>query len=199
MSYSAAETVTNVEELLTKILVSLPPRSVGRFKCVSKHWLTLLSDPRFFRQHSQLNSKISGFFSSKVEDNYFNSIPLGNDEIPSGNPFKIITDKIANDSFNDGTRLKIVQSCNGLFLCLRYSHDPNTRNYVVNNDVAYVVNPSTNQFLALSSPSAKKNKQICFMVRYALAFEPSISPYYKVVCVIADYCWRHKIDIYSSI
>nr|XP_011463565.1 PREDICTED: F-box protein At5g07610-like [Fragaria vesca subsp. vesca] len=152
MSLSAAETVANIEELLTTILVSLPPRPLVRFKSVSKHWLTLISDPAFLRRHTQQNLKISGFFSSKTEDKSFKAIPLGHDEIPSGNPFKII-----NDSFSDGTTLKIIQSCNGLFLCLRYSCLPR---YVA-NDVAYVVNPTTNQYLALSSPSAEGTQGFC--------------------------------------
>ncbi|KAJ0959838.1 hypothetical protein J5N97_000461 [Dioscorea zingiberensis] len=146
-SSSAAETVADVEELLTKILVSVPPRSLVRFKCVSKHWLTLISDPGFFRRQTHQKSKISGFFSSKTEDEFFKSIALRDREIPSGNPFKTI-----NDSFADGSKLRILQSCNGLFLC----HIP-----IVDvleegkHHPLYVVNPTTNQFRALSCPSSE--------------------------------------------
>ncbi|PRQ36185.1 putative F-box domain-containing protein [Rosa chinensis] len=192
-SSSAAETVADVEELLTKILVSVPPRSLVRFKCVSKHWLTLISDPGFFRRQTHQKSKISGFFSSKTEDEFFKSIALRDREIPSGNPFKTI-----NDSFADGSKLRILQSCNGLFLC----HIP-----IVDvleegkHHPLYVVNPTTNQFRALSCPSSEAWDPFMF-VRYALAFNPSKSPHYKVICVNNfPYCYdrgQHEIDIYSS-
>ncbi|KAL6139493.1 hypothetical protein ACLB2K_057797 [Fragaria x ananassa] len=54
-SSSLAETVANTEELLTEILVRVPARPLVRFKCVSKHWLSLISDPRFCRLHTLQN------------------------------------------------------------------------------------------------------------------------------------------------
>ncbi|XP_061993968.1 F-box protein At5g07610-like [Rosa rugosa] len=197
-SSSAAETVANIEELLSQILVLIPALSLIRFKCVSRHWLTLISDPEFFRRHLHQKSKISGFFSSQTEDESFKSIALSDREIPSGNPFKAI-----NDSFGDGSRLKIIQSCNGLFLCLRYSRDISLlrQAYGVKDHPAYVVNPTTNKFLALYSPTVMKNKKYDrYSVRYALAFDPSISPFYKVVCVTNYSFWgqSHHLDIYSS-
>ncbi|KAK9928365.1 hypothetical protein M0R45_025503 [Rubus argutus] len=205
MSSSAAETVANIEELLRQILLSVPPRSLVRFKCVSKRWLSLISEPGFCGRSATLRKpKISGFFSSKTEDNTFKAIPLGKrDKIPSGqNPFKAI-----HDSLGDGSaRLKIIQSCNGLFLCLRYSCDSSRSNrsrYVADHAV-YVVNPTTNQFLVLSSPRVEQMARVNqLFVRYALAFDPSKSPHYKVVCVsnshLGNYLgYPYQIDIYSS-
>ncbi|PRQ36131.1 putative F-box domain-containing protein [Rosa chinensis] len=193
---SSAETVANIEELLKQILIWVPALSLIRFKCVSKQWLSLISDPEFRLRHTlrNPNSKISAFFSSKIQDESFKSILLGNHEIPPGwNPFKTLKN---SDSVPDESKLRILQSCNGLFLC----HIPRSGLETKNHPV-YVVNPTTNEFRALSFPVVRHSSDSLF-VRYALAFDPSISPHYKVVCVnnFTFYYNRgkHKIDIYSS-
>ncbi|PNX83949.1 F-box/kelch-repeat protein [Trifolium pratense] len=43
-------------ELVIQILVRLPVKSLIRFKCVSKSWLTLISDPNFANSHFQLTA-----------------------------------------------------------------------------------------------------------------------------------------------
>ncbi|XP_061349787.1 F-box/kelch-repeat protein At3g23880-like [Gastrolobium bilobum] len=42
------------QELLIQILLRLPVKSLVRFKCVSKSWLSLISDPHFARSHFEL-------------------------------------------------------------------------------------------------------------------------------------------------
>uniref|UniRef100_K4D590 F-box domain-containing protein n=1 Tax=Solanum lycopersicum TaxID=4081 RepID=K4D590_SOLLC len=39
------------EEILVNILTRLPVKSLVRFKCVSKFWITLISDPYFTKKH----------------------------------------------------------------------------------------------------------------------------------------------------
>ncbi|KAL6220593.1 hypothetical protein ACLB2K_008349 [Fragaria x ananassa] len=58
-------------------MVRLPALSLIRFKCVSKQWLSLISDPYFSRRHTlrNPNPKISAFFDESLK-----SIPP---EIPS--------------------------------------------------------------------------------------------------------------------
>ncbi|XP_024195541.1 F-box protein At5g07610-like [Rosa chinensis] len=197
LSVSSAESVANIEELLSQILVWVPALSLIRFKCVSKHWLALISDPEFRRRHTlrNPNSKISAFFSPQTNEETFKSIRLGNHEIPPRcNPFKTL-----NNSVADASKLRILQSCNGLFLC----HIPITiYGEQTKHHPVYVVNPTTNQFRALSFPIVKEDRDRYTFVRYALAFDPSTSPHYKVVCVndFPHYYKRrqHKIDIYSS-
>ncbi|PWA58997.1 hypothetical protein CTI12_AA396000 [Artemisia annua] len=44
------------DSLLIEILARLPANSIFRFKCVSKHWQTLISHPSFYQHHSSLSS-----------------------------------------------------------------------------------------------------------------------------------------------
>ncbi|XP_004295374.1 PREDICTED: F-box protein At5g07610-like [Fragaria vesca subsp. vesca] len=189
----AAEAVANIEELLTQILESVPLQSLTRFKCVSKHWQSLISNLRTLKY-----PKITSFVSSKTEAGSFKSIPIDHREIPSGwNPFKTF-----NDSFTDGSWLKIIQSCNGLFLCcvspsiVRREKDLIVRRPNRGVTGVFVVNPATKRFLALSSPTSSSFNS---WERYALAFEPSKSPHYTLVCVTTLNGTLHqKIHIYSS-
>ncbi|XP_062019114.1 F-box protein At5g07610-like [Rosa rugosa] len=186
-SSGAAEAVANIEDLLTQILVSVPLRSLARFKCISTHWRSLISD-----LHTVKNPKISTFFPSKFQDESYESIPLGNSQIPScWNPLKIL-----NNSIPDGSELRILQSCNGLLLCLCVTTKERR------HDVVYVFNPTTNQFRAISSPRVRENMSLSAFTHYALAFDPCKSPHYKVICVSNFfYCYdrgHHQIDIYSS-
>ncbi|MED6179954.1 hypothetical protein PIB30_005753 [Stylosanthes scabra] len=43
------------QEVMVEILLRLPVKSLLRFKCVCKHWLSLISDPNFAKQHFQLS------------------------------------------------------------------------------------------------------------------------------------------------
>ncbi|KAM1721011.1 hypothetical protein ACFX12_022597 [Malus domestica] len=44
---SPGEAVANSQDILTQILLRLPTKSLVRFKCVSTHWLSLISCPQF--------------------------------------------------------------------------------------------------------------------------------------------------------
>nr|XP_043626009.1 F-box/kelch-repeat protein At3g06240-like [Erigeron canadensis] len=43
------------EDMITEILSRLPSKSVGRFRCVSKGWLSLLTQPEFIKTHHRKN------------------------------------------------------------------------------------------------------------------------------------------------
>ncbi|XP_050373131.1 F-box protein At5g07610-like [Argentina anserina] len=190
LSSSSAEAVASIEELLNLILLRVPALSLIRFQSVSKHWHSLISDPDFRRHHTlqNRNSKISAFFSPITNEEAFKSITL---EIPSGNPFKTLNTSVPGAS---KLMIRILQSCNGLFLCQIWLIREPTK-------PIYVVNPTTNQFRGLSPPSVCQEKRDAF-VRYALAFDPSRSPHYNVVCVTNYQRYyekgQHKIYIFSS-
>ncbi|XP_061368795.1 F-box/kelch-repeat protein At3g06240-like [Gastrolobium bilobum] len=47
-------TLTLPDDMIVQILLKLPVRSLLRFKCVSKSWLCLISDPQFAKSHFDL-------------------------------------------------------------------------------------------------------------------------------------------------
>ncbi|PON51067.1 F-box domain containing protein, partial [Parasponia andersonii] len=60
----SAETVACNDDLLDEILIRLPIKSLIRFKSVSKHWLSLISAPKFAlrRNPNPSPSPASGLF-----------------------------------------------------------------------------------------------------------------------------------------
>ncbi|XP_026400271.1 F-box protein At5g07610-like [Papaver somniferum] len=104
-------------------------------------------------------------------------------------PLKTIN--FAKEVFPGG--IEIVQSCNGLLLC---------RNFGFNewNFTYYVFNPFTKQHKTLPRSQLRK----CgfqYLFNFSLAFDPSRSPYYKVIAIWGDKLWagdKYRIEVYSS-
>ncbi|XP_004305918.1 PREDICTED: F-box protein At5g07610-like [Fragaria vesca subsp. vesca] len=202
------ETVANIEELLTEILVRVPARPLVRFKCVSKRWLSLISDPKFCHRHTLRNPhpSISAIFTNVSTDFYHITLDHLEQCDTSTNPGnKRIPASAARNPLNFVPHLYgtyIVQSCNGLFLCLP---DPPIGSPPIINHPYYVLNPTTNQFSALVPPAAAAaTTHQPRIFGYALAFDPSKSPHYKVVFLwsvnepVDGYCRFFHIEIYSS-
>nr|CAD1843699.1 unnamed protein product [Ananas comosus var. bracteatus] len=79
----------------------------------------------------------------------------------------------------DGGHITIESSCNGLIICSRPNRDAHYKS------LHFVCNPTTTEFIALDIPKGGD--------RYlSLAFDPSKSPYYKVISL------GFKVHIYSS-
>ncbi|KAL6139477.1 hypothetical protein ACLB2K_057781 [Fragaria x ananassa] len=194
-SSSLAETVANIEELLSEVLVRVPARPLLRFKRDSKHWLSLISDPKFCHRHTLQNphSSISAVFAHD-----FSFIPLDLDHDRSSNPGnQNLSDSSPNPNpLNFGQHLRdimIIQSCNGLFLC---------RPIKTSNTTIYILNPTTKQFSTLAIPAAAAaaaSGQPCVLFGYALAFDPSKSPHYKVLFLQeGNHILNYHVHIYSS-
>ncbi|KAL6139480.1 hypothetical protein ACLB2K_057784 [Fragaria x ananassa] len=170
---SLAETVGNIDEILTEILVRVPARPLVRFKCVSQHWLSLISDPKFCHRHTlrNPNTPISAVFPDRSTKCGFIPIPL-DDHLEFGSPFNPLN--IFQHEYDE--HIKVMQSCNGLLLCnlLDAKLKP-----------PYIIfNPTTNQFSELiPPPSNDAGQQLETYISIALAFDPSKSPHYKVICV----------------
>ncbi|XP_004305924.1 PREDICTED: F-box protein At5g07610-like [Fragaria vesca subsp. vesca] len=209
---SLAETVVDYEDILIEILLRLPVRPLVRFKCVSKHWLFLISDPKFCHRHMLKNPHppISAFFSQMSSE--FGFVPLHFDHDPTsirtrGNQNLIESARSCNplNFVHSLHGIEIAQSCNGLFLCClqppRYSY-PTTASTLV----YYVLNPTTNKFTTLTPPAAAAaTTDHPRIFGYGLAFDPSKSPHYKVVFLWfvnepPGGCWYpyYHIEIYSS-
>ncbi|TXG70583.1 hypothetical protein EZV62_005518 [Acer yangbiense] len=184
---SAAETVANIDDLLTDILLHLPIKSLLKFKSVSKHWLSLITNPNFSLRRTLVPEPISGLFVHGINTSDFDYINLTTTK-PCRPPFKSLT-------FLD-SKASILQSCNGLLLCT--SCRPGRRNERNRNYCVY--NPTTKQYTVLP-PLPVSNGVFRAIHGVNLAYDPSKSPDYKVICV--RNCdslqeGHYQIEIYSS-
>ncbi|XP_028759590.1 F-box protein At5g07610-like [Neltuma alba] len=186
---SSAEVIGENENLLIEILIRVPAKALIRFKCVSKGWLSLISHPAFCRRHTlhHPTSKVSGIF--------LRCTPRGSQ---SDFQFLSLTSNCSVSPLNslhfspDLSGIRILQSCNGLLLCSSLGKFGTPRRYSV-------YNPTTKQFLVLPL-SYQPVQQSIAIFGVNLAFDPTRSPYYTVVCVRAmvESCYFYQIMIYSS-
>ncbi|XP_019244633.1 PREDICTED: F-box protein At5g07610-like [Nicotiana attenuata] len=153
------------ESVLTIILLRLPVKSLIIFRRVSKQWSSLISDPYFCHSHTIYSIKKnpsflspSGFFIYNSLYNQFLSFSLSR---------KRSKPSLPSLSFL-GQNCKILQSCSGLLLCR------------LNCGTFCVCNPTTGKFKIL--PSAKVDGEFSWISPFTLAFDPSRSPNYRVVC-----------------
>ncbi|XP_059669335.1 F-box protein At5g07610-like [Cornus florida] len=139
---ASAHTVAANNDLLIQILLHLPIRSLFRFKSMSKHWLSLITDPHFSRLQNHNTRSPSGLFlrrSSFVINPEYDFVPL-DDGSSTRAPFRSLT--FVNDPYG----LIILQSCNGLLCCCSYRLINGKRKY-------YIYNPTTNNPIHLAEIS----------------------------------------------
>uniref|UniRef100_A0A2N9GCW1 Uncharacterized protein n=1 Tax=Fagus sylvatica TaxID=28930 RepID=A0A2N9GCW1_FAGSY len=180
-SNNSAETIASNEDLVAQILIRVPVKPLLRFKCVSKQWLSLISDSHFCHRHHH-HTSLSTIFLRRTPS-LFQFIPLHHTHHHTTPPFTSLS------FINHNEKIKILQSCNGLFLC---------RSQIQNRDFSYYVcNPTTKHFSTL--PPITTNGPISIF-GVNLAFEPSKSPYYQVICVRSSdvSLYYYQIEIYSS-
>lgn len=203
----AAEEVAGNEDLIREIFLRIPTRPLITFKSVSKHWSSLISDPQFSLHHTLKTNPSSiiptgiFFYNSITKTKEIDYVSLASitDEYSRARvrvraPSLSFLDEVAK-----GATIKILQSISGLFLC-RFTSLSN------DSEVKYdycVCNPTTKHYTIIPQPRLIEHEKI---VEFSLAFEPSDSPYYKVICVKSltrRYLGAHslglcQIDIYSS-
>ncbi|KAG6405084.1 hypothetical protein SASPL_132666 [Salvia splendens] len=149
-------------DLLTQILILLPAKSVTRCKLVCKHWLSLVSSEKFCHLHTLHSPKLqpSLLLNPNLRNpslQFFNFNPIMNGEklmIP-------YTFSFPNPI--------IISSCNGLMLLKSHHKD----------ESFHVYNPTTKLSRKISVTDTYSDN----IVALALAFDPSKSPHYKVVCI----------------
>ncbi|XP_058223802.1 F-box protein At5g07610-like [Rhododendron vialii] len=168
----AAELIANNVDLLMEILLRLPAESTIRFKIVSKHWLSLLSDSGFVPNHCSQNPRpsISGLYF--YFDGTLSSVSLqgGRHDLPSLSFLK--------------SKIGATHSCNGLLLCYVTTINGDFRGYIV-------CNPTTKKHTLLPKPVGLVGGWDGY-----LAFDPTKSPHqYKVVSLRYG---TQEIDVYSS-
>ncbi|XP_071738791.1 F-box protein At5g07610-like [Rutidosis leptorrhynchoides] len=192
-NHESAELIGSNADLLIKIFVGLPVKSIVRFKSVSKQWLSLLTHPRFTLMFDKL------FNSSAL---YYHELHASFDVTNSTTPpFRTL------DFYPDTIGIRIVQSCNGLLLC-RCDKDVYEYEYEGSGNY-YVFNPTTKKFAlippVIGSPDAET------LIRFmGLAYHPTECVHYKLVCILRagysvldqgyDEAWNkiYNIQIYLS-
>ncbi|XP_059638704.1 F-box protein At5g07610-like [Cornus florida] len=189
---AAAEIICGNNDLVSEILQRLPPKSLIRFKSVSKTWLSLISSHTFSllwqRYRQSHHPKISGFFLTCTFRTEIDYIPLT--DIDDGQNRSLA--RFPNMFFQCNNRTTIMHSCNGFLLCcltkllLRSFH---------------VYNPTTEQFSTLPWPFSFNH--FLLLDPLYLAFDPLKSHHYKVVLLqrlhknqVGDDLYQ--IHIYSS-
>ncbi|PWA58085.1 F-box associated interaction domain-containing protein [Artemisia annua] len=73
--------ITIPHDIITDILHRLPAKSLGQFRCVSKNWLSLLSQPKFIKTYRNILKRNHLIFISL--DHALYSVPVDNHEAVS--------------------------------------------------------------------------------------------------------------------
>lgn len=195
----------NNECIWIEILCRLPVKSVFRFKCVSQHWLSLLSDPFFVRQYQSLHPNDNklwtflnlhirgeglGFENSIATTSHYNS-PI----------FSVVAFDFSEWKWKQNSALIIEGSSNGLLLLL-CEEAFNGRH---RRDIHYAIfNPVTKQYAVLppfrvylKDPQTRRFVVVGFLTE----LNPGGVASYKVVRVPMYACCEttaHYFQVFSS-
>ncbi|XP_021768513.1 F-box protein At5g07610-like [Chenopodium quinoa] len=182
------EAIIGNQDLADEILLSLSPKSLVKSKCISKKFLSMISNPYFERRYSLLHppSFSDLFLVPKIisycpEIEYLSLSQYDHDHHPNAPSISFLTIQ----------GFKILQSCNGLLLC--------SRNYVGKQHITtyHVCNPTTQQYVDLPRNTFMK----VYHFELSLAYDPLRSHAYNVICVqiLDEHQGLCQISIYESI
>ncbi|XP_026441112.1 putative F-box protein At1g71320 [Papaver somniferum] len=133
------------DDVLLKIFFHLPLKSVYKFRCVSKVWLSLLSNPCFVNKQATIRS-----------------LPWASLDCIDFDGIKLVCPKTRIDSYDGFTfkfmlninpfketvpKLRVLDSSDGLVLCSHWDSSRLLSRY-------YICNPVTKQWVSLPSPQA---------------------------------------------
>ncbi|XP_057426432.1 F-box protein At5g07610-like, partial [Lotus japonicus] len=179
------------------ILLRLPAKDVTRSKCVSKQWLSLISNPWFCHSHTHTSSPSSLWVRNSRIVSFTDQ-----SQVRTYLPFDV--DEIIKWSF-EGPFTEIIQSCNGLLLCKSLLFDGRNTSM----GCPYLVhNPVTDKFLLLPFPPKSDFYRVPEhdfekIAAVYLDFDPLRSFYFKVISIVklliggAD-SGKFRIYVYSS-
>ncbi|KAK7363689.1 hypothetical protein VNO77_05840 [Canavalia gladiata] len=178
-----AETVQLPQELIIEILLKLPVKSLFRFKCVCKSWLSLICDPHFALSHYDhlsaartcrlvlLAPSASEFRSMDLDASILDdsaSAALNLSFLPS----------FPQPRYN----IKIMGSCRGFLLLECHSN-------------LYMWNPSTHVHKQISL----RVNAMFFRFLYGFGYDPSTDDYLVLLgtCDPNSVDWVTRVELYS--
>uniref|UniRef100_UPI001CB94836 F-box/kelch-repeat protein At3g06240-like n=1 Tax=Erigeron canadensis TaxID=72917 RepID=UPI001CB94836 len=146
-------------EIVNDILCRLPSKSVGRFRSVSKEWLSLLTEPAFLKTHQITGLKRNHLVFSKNRGRSWYSHPLNHHE-------SVLTP--TNLLIESDHRLEFNGSCNGLVLISHKFHF----------DALVVFNPTTGESVQL--PQSDYFDVEPWRISHGIGYD-SVTDDYKVI------------------
>ncbi|KAF7130031.1 hypothetical protein RHSIM_Rhsim10G0101800 [Rhododendron simsii] len=178
------------DEIVLEILSRLPPKTVTKFKCVSKTIHDLTRQPNFAAKHSDnykpiASSSSTGFFHQRLpytdqdvlmelvwRDVTFTPV-IGSEPGCLPDPSLKFLKQRGDEDF-----IELIDSCNGLLLC-------SNTDSITFITTCFVCNPLTREKVALPHPCRRSTR-----VLYSLIADFNSHGYlqYKVVCLFRPKC-----------
>ncbi|XP_012834651.1 PREDICTED: F-box protein At5g03970-like [Erythranthe guttata] len=192
---NAAKRIESNDDLLTELLLQLPPKSVFKFISVSKRWKTIINDPFFIENYSKRRSSGDGrllaLFQTKFTPPTIPGDPIQMNILPI-HPCNITFDHVPKEGL--GT---FVNSSNGLILCglLQLVGKHMVTMYTV-------LNPVTGKCVALPRPPTIWRDELYLSSFDAIMCEENktaLEPNYIVVRVRELWGKVMKIETFSSV
>ncbi|KAL6893541.1 hypothetical protein ACP4OV_007639 [Aristida adscensionis] len=172
------------DDLIVEILSRLPVRSLCRFKCVSRHWRDLISHPD---HRGKLPETLFGVFYFTFDRTRFPEQARHFTDVWDSRLRRLICPSL---SFVPGYEriTRVLDSCNGLLLCVLSSSDKSFR-YMV-------CNPATQSWVVL--PDSGCGSDLDFRIT-RLGFDPAVSLHFYVFEFISDEScgYVEGVQIYS--
>ncbi|XP_059635812.1 F-box/kelch-repeat protein At3g06240-like [Cornus florida] len=197
-------------DLVMEILSWLPVKSILRFKCVSKSWLAMLTNPHFVKLHLTRSSNSKLVLTCSLNSMYSLEppIPMRNlfvsswtdivEAAASDDDVKVEGIEIVNPcNYEQKAFVRIAGSCRGLVLCYKPGH----------RGTLYLVNPSTREVKRLPDlPLISEN--YAFAISRGLGYDAShddykvvqiLSPYYSTEFITCVYSLKSKSNSWRRI
>ncbi|XP_026440931.1 F-box protein CPR1-like isoform X1 [Papaver somniferum] len=184
------------EDIMSDILVRLPVKSIGRFRCVSKAWYKLLKGSEFVKMHLELANKMNKF--NIMHHNFTEFHTIGYD--PSSTTCSDLVSTVNCPLSSDDYRGYVFWgSCNGL-VCLTCcdAREINPPSIVV------IWNPSTNEYKKLPmSPSEESINRLSptvrfgLLVHYGFIYDSKMDDFKVVSLGIYNHKYLCEIHVYT--
>lgn len=155
-------------DLIIQILLRLPVKSLVRFKCVCKSWLSLITDPHFAKSHFQLAAALT------------HRLLLAPASVPETRSIDLDDASLNDDSASTTIELKFM-------LPSYYFHLSSCRGFLFLdcNPNLFLWNPSTGVHNQIPHPPISSNVDaFLFTYLYGFGYDPSQDDY---LVVLASY------------